>query len=56
MPSFHGQDRIYAYAIGILVGTLVQLHDPAWDLRNTPFRFDLQLRVAQSRACAACCC
>jgi len=38
-PLFHGQDRIYAYAIGILVGTLVQLLIPAWDLRNTPFRF-----------------
>jgi putative peptidoglycan lipid II flippase len=38
-PLFHGRDRIYAYAIGILVGTLVQLLIPAWDLRNTPFHF-----------------
>ena len=38
-PLFHGQNRIYAYAIGILVGTVVQLLIPAWDLRNTPFRF-----------------
>jgi len=38
-PLFQGQDRIYAYAIGILVGTAVQLAIPAWDLRNTPFRF-----------------
>ncbi|HET8955803.1 MAG TPA: murein biosynthesis integral membrane protein MurJ [Solirubrobacterales bacterium] len=38
-PMFHGRDRIYAYAIAILVGTLVQLLIPAWDLRNTPFRF-----------------
>jgi putative peptidoglycan lipid II flippase len=38
-PMFHGQDRIYAYAIGILVGTLVQLLIPTWDLRHTPFRF-----------------
>jgi putative peptidoglycan lipid II flippase len=38
-PRFHGQDRIYAYAIAILVGTAVQLLIPAWDLRNTPFRF-----------------
>jgi putative peptidoglycan lipid II flippase len=38
-PRFHGQDRIYAYAIAILAGTLVQLLIPAWDLRNTPFRF-----------------
>jgi putative peptidoglycan lipid II flippase len=40
-PMFHGRDRIYAYAIAILVGTLVQLLIPAWDLRNTPFRFSL---------------
>jgi putative peptidoglycan lipid II flippase len=39
-PMFHGQDRIYAYAIGILVGTLVQLLIPAWDLRHTPYRFN----------------
>ena len=40
-PMFHGQNKIYAYAIGILVGTLVQLLIPAWDLRHTPFRFSL---------------
>ncbi len=38
-PLFHGQNRIYAYAIGILVGTLVQLLIPVFDLRNTPFKF-----------------
>ena len=38
-PMFHGQDRIYAYAIAILAGTLVQLLIPAWDLRHTPYRF-----------------
>jgi putative peptidoglycan lipid II flippase len=38
-PMFHGQNKIYAYAIGILAGTLVQLMIPAWDLRHTPFRF-----------------
>jgi putative peptidoglycan lipid II flippase len=37
-PAFDGDDRIYAYAIGVLVGTAVQLAIPAWDLRNTPFR------------------
>jgi putative peptidoglycan lipid II flippase len=42
-PLFHGQDRIYAYAIGILVGTLVQLLIPTWDLRHTPFRFSFSL-------------
>jgi putative peptidoglycan lipid II flippase len=40
-PMFEGRDRIYAYAIGILVGTLVQLLIPVFDLRNTPFRFSL---------------
>jgi putative peptidoglycan lipid II flippase len=36
-PMLDGQDRIYAYAIGILAGTVVQLLIPAFDLRNTPF-------------------
>jgi putative peptidoglycan lipid II flippase len=38
-PAFSGNDRIYAYAIGILAGTFVQLLIPTIDLRNTPFRF-----------------
>jgi putative peptidoglycan lipid II flippase len=37
-PAFSEEDEIYAYAIGILVGTAVQLAIPAWDLRKTPFR------------------
>ena len=37
-PAFAEQDRIYAYAIGVLVGTVVQLAMVAYDLRNTPFR------------------
>ncbi len=40
IPLFHGQNRIYAYAIGILVGTLVQLLIPTFDLRHTPFKFE----------------
>jgi putative peptidoglycan lipid II flippase len=40
IPHFHGQNRIYAYAIGILAGTAVQLAIPAFDLRNTPFKFE----------------
>jgi putative peptidoglycan lipid II flippase len=39
-PLFEGDDRIYAYAIGILAGTLVQLLIPVFDLRNTPFQFN----------------
>jgi putative peptidoglycan lipid II flippase len=38
-PAFEGQDRIYAYAIAVLAGTLVQLLILVADLRNTPFRF-----------------
>jgi len=38
-PAFSGNDRIYAYAIGIVAGTIVQLLIPAWDLRHTPFKF-----------------
>ena len=37
-PAFSGDDRIYAYAIGVLVGTAIQLAIPTWDLRHTPFR------------------
>src|SRR5215216_3892024 len=37
-PVFSGNDRIYAYAIGVLVGTAVQLAIPTWDLRHTPFK------------------
>jgi putative peptidoglycan lipid II flippase len=42
-PLFPEEDRIYAYAIGILVGTVIQLAIPAFDLRNTPFRLELRL-------------
>jgi len=37
-PAFAEDDRIYAYAIGVLVGTVVQLAMVSYDLRNTPFR------------------
>ncbi len=37
-PAFPERDKIYAYAIGVLVGTVVQLAMVVWDLRNTPFR------------------
>lgn len=38
-PAFPPEDQIYAYAIGVLAGTVVQLLIPIWDLRHTPFRF-----------------
>jgi putative peptidoglycan lipid II flippase len=36
-PAFPEEDEIYAYAIGVLAGTLVQLAMLVYDLRNTPF-------------------
>ena len=36
-PAFSEEDEIYAYAIGVLVGTVIQLAIPVWDLRHTPF-------------------
>ncbi|MDX6616031.1 MAG: putative peptidoglycan lipid flippase [Solirubrobacterales bacterium] len=41
-PHFHGDNKIYAYAIGVLVGTAIQLAIPAWDIRHTPFRFKFE--------------
>jgi putative peptidoglycan lipid II flippase len=46
-PLFDGDDRIYAYAIGVLVGTAIQLLIPTWDLRHSPFRL---LRVFDWRS------
>jgi putative peptidoglycan lipid II flippase len=37
-PAFPQGDEIYAYAIGVVVGTAIQLAMVAYDLRNTPFR------------------
>jgi putative peptidoglycan lipid II flippase len=37
-PAFPQGDEIYAYAIGVVVGTLIQLAMVSYDLRNTPFR------------------
>ncbi len=43
VPLFPEDKQIYAYAIGVLAGTLVQLLIPTWDLRNTPFKFSLKV-------------
>ncbi|MGI8801869.1 MAG: murein biosynthesis integral membrane protein MurJ [Solirubrobacteraceae bacterium] len=37
---FHGQDQIYAYAIGVLAGTVVQLAMAVVALRRIDFRFE----------------
>ena len=36
-PVFADEDEIYAYAVGVLVGTVIQLAIPVWDLRHTPY-------------------
>jgi putative peptidoglycan lipid II flippase len=36
-PHYAEHDQIYAYAIGILVGTALQLAMVTYDLKNTPF-------------------
>jgi putative peptidoglycan lipid II flippase len=41
-PMFAEDKRIYAYAIGVLVGTVIQFAIPAWDLRHTPFRLKFE--------------
>jgi putative peptidoglycan lipid II flippase len=40
-PALHGDDRIYAYAIGVLAGTIVQFLLPLPWLRNRGGRFGL---------------
>jgi putative peptidoglycan lipid II flippase len=40
-PLFHGDDRVYAYAIGVLIGTVVQFVLPLPWLRGTGERFTL---------------
>jgi len=37
VPAFPAEDEIYAYAIGVLAGTMVQLAIIAWDLKHTPY-------------------
>jgi putative peptidoglycan lipid II flippase len=43
VPLFPEEKRIYAYAIGVVAGTVVQLLIPTWDLRHTPFRFTFKV-------------
>ena len=43
VPLFPEDKQIYAYAFGVLAGTVVQLLIPTWDLRHTPFRFTFRV-------------
>jgi hypothetical protein len=36
-PAFPEGDEIYAYAVGVLVGTVIQLAIPLYDMRHTPY-------------------
>ena len=36
-PAFPEGDEIYAYAVGVLAGTVVQLAICLWDLKHTPY-------------------
>jgi putative peptidoglycan lipid II flippase len=47
-PAFSEKNRIYAYAIGVLVGTVIQLAIPAWDLRHTPFKLDWRVKLRRA--------
>ncbi len=47
-PTFSEEDEIYAYAIGVLVGTVIQLAIPVWDLRHTDFQFKMIWEVPRS--------
>jgi putative peptidoglycan lipid II flippase len=47
-PTFSEEDEIYAYAIGVLVGTVIQLAIPMWDLRNTDFHFKMIWEIPRS--------
>jgi putative peptidoglycan lipid II flippase len=42
-PFFHGDNQMYAYAIGVLIGTIVQLAMALPVLRHIDFRFELNL-------------
>ena len=55
-PMFHGQDKIYAYAIGILVGTPVQLADPGLGPAPHARSASASASTGAIPACAGCCC
>lgn len=48
-PEFEGQDQIYAYAIGVLVATVVQLGMSVPMLRRVGFHFSPRLQLRDPR-------
>ena len=51
-----GDDQLYGYAIGVLVGTIVQFAMALPMLRRLGFHFEVSLRLRATRACARSCC
>lgn len=48
-PMFHGTQQLYAYAIGVLVGTLVQLLMAIPVLRRLDFAFRIEINLRDPR-------
>jgi putative peptidoglycan lipid II flippase len=48
-PAFHGQDEIYAYAIGVLIGTVIQFGMALPVLRRLGFRLELSVNFRDPR-------
>jgi putative peptidoglycan lipid II flippase len=48
-PLFHGQNQMYAYALGVLLGTAVQLAMALPVLRRVGFRFDRHFNPRDDR-------
>ena len=53
-PAFHGDDRIYAYAIGVLVGTAIQLAIPRLGPAPHAVPAGAVVRLARRARCDAC--
>jgi putative peptidoglycan lipid II flippase len=48
-PAFSGQDEIYAYAIGVLIGTVIQFGMALPVLRHLGFRLELSMNLRDPR-------
>ena len=54
-PLFHGDDQLYAYAIGVLVGTVVQFAMSSRSLRRIDFHFSSRSTGATRASARASC-
>ena len=55
-PLFHGQDKIYAYAIGILIGTAGPARDPGLGPAQHARTASASASTGAIPACAGSCC